>query len=72
MSDSEFTFSVEVAPGQRLSLPQDVVDTIGPGWWQIRIRPAGNRTENARGHGAFLNSYGPDDEGLYDDVAPPR
>ena len=72
MNASGIDFSVELAPGERLSLPQAVVDTIGPGRWQICITPADSRTEPARGHSAFLNGNGPEDEGLYDDVSGAR
>ena len=72
MNGSEITFSVDLAPGERLSLPQSIVETIGPGRWQIHISPAGNRPDPTRGHGAFLNGYSPEDEGLYDDVRPAR
>ena len=72
MNASEFSFSVELGPGERLSLPQAVVDTIGPGRWQIRISPADAPSEPVRGHGAFLNGYGPEDEGMYDDLCPAR
>ena len=38
---------------------------------QLEISPSvdDNRTMAARDHSAFLNSYAPQDEGLYDDAA---
>jgi len=38
---------------------------------QLRISPAVNDSDAiaARDHSAFLNSYAPQDEGLYDDAA---
>ena len=72
MKASEFTFSVELAPGEWLSLPPAVVDTIGPGRWQIRICPADAPSKQLRGHRAFLNGYNPEDEALHDDVRAAR
>jgi hypothetical protein len=64
-----FRVDVELAPGEKLTLPPSVVDSIGPGHWLITISPV--QPDNAvipiRGHSAFLNSYAPEDEGLYDD-----
>jgi hypothetical protein len=48
------------------------VDSIGAGRWIITVQPiAATRSPSARrGHGAFLNSYAHEDEGLYDDCSP--
>ena len=72
MSISDIHFSVDLAPGERLNLPREIVDSIGPGRWEVRISPVGLGAEPPRGHSAFLNSYGPEDEGLYDDVTAAR
>jgi hypothetical protein len=68
-SDAEITFDVHLSPGEALSLPSDVTAAIGPGHWLVSIRPAevGSRPRPVRDHSAFLNSYVPEDEGLYDD-----
>lgn len=63
------TYQIELGPGEKLKLPQTLVDTIGPGSWVITIRPTEppHKTQSSRDHSAFLNSYAPEDEGLYDD-----
>ena len=63
------TYQIELGPGEKLKLPQTRVDTIGPGSWVITIRPTEptHKTQSIRDHSAFLNSYAPEDEGLYDD-----
>ena len=51
------------------TLPESLIVLVGIGHWLIKVRaysPAPPRS-----HGAFLNSYAPKDEGLYDDY-PPR
>lgn len=70
-SPTQLTFTVDLEPGEKLSLPQEVVESIGPGHWIITIRPLepGDAQPLSRGHSAFLNSYAPDDEGLYDDCS---
>jgi hypothetical protein len=67
----ELNVKIELKPGEKLSLPPNVVNSIGPGQWQITIRPVEQEAarEPQRGHSAFLNSYAPEDEGLYDDCA---
>jgi len=67
---NEFTFDVELQPGQPLALPQAAAEILGPGHWLISIRPADGAAQGEiRTHGAFLNSYAPEDEGLYDDYS---
>jgi hypothetical protein len=64
------TYEVNLAPGEKLSLPPTLVETIGAGRWLIIIRPSTLETTSLlRDHRAFLNSYAPEDEGLYDDYA---
>jgi|GEM_PF-570287 len=60
---------VEVEPGQRIALPDEVVDQIGPGRWRIVVAPANASGGWARAHSAFLDSFAPEDEGLYRDLA---
>ena len=64
----ELTYEVELGPGEKLTLPTTLVDSVGPGRWVITVQPlpAGSPTRN---HRAFVRSYGPEDEGLYDDCA---
>jgi hypothetical protein len=64
----ELTYEVELGPGERLSLPRALIESVGPGRWVITVQflPARSQT---RDHLAFLRSYGPKDEGLYDDCA---
>lgn len=60
---------VELKPGERLTLPPDFVASVGPGRWMITALSLGRSP--TRRHDAFLSSYAPEDEGLYDD-APTR
>ncbi len=66
---TELTYDVELRPGEPLSLPKDAAAIVGPGHWLVSIRPANAAagTGLVRDHAAFLNSYAPEDEGLYDD-----
>ncbi len=67
------TFEIELQPGEKLSLPESLANSIGPGRWLITVQPLDTPDAFAsiRDHSAFLNSYAPEDEGLYDDY-PPR
>ena len=65
---SEITYDVQLQPGEALSLPKDAASIIGPGHWLVSIRPADGKSLQ-RDHTAFLNSYAPEDEGLYDDYS---
>lgn len=61
-------YEVELGPGEKLILPEALASTIGPGRWLIIVQPAhANGQGHLRNHAAFLNSYAPEDEGLYDD-----
>ncbi len=66
---TEITFDIRLQPGEPLSLPSDAAQILGPGHWLVSIRPADESWRGAvtRNHAAFLNSYAPEDEGLYDD-----
>lgn len=63
------TYEVELQPGEKLVLPEELVESIGGGRWKITIQPidAPLSGQLVRDHTAFLNSYAPEDEGLYDD-----
>jgi hypothetical protein len=63
-------YEVEIQPGEKLTLPEPLVESVGPGRWVIRVQPvdAGLAFLPIRDHRAFLESYAPEDEGLYDDV----
>ncbi len=67
-SSINLTYEIELEPGEKLTLPESLIAHVGAGRWLITIQllPA-----PIRSHSAFLNSYAPDDEGLYDDY-PPR
>ncbi|MCE7987857.1 MAG: hypothetical protein DYG89_42370 [Caldilinea sp. CFX5] len=65
------TYEIELQPGEKLTLPPTLADMIGAGGWVVTIRPSETITavSPVRNHSAFLNSYVPEDEGLYDDYA---
>jgi hypothetical protein len=69
MKDSlkHLAYEIELRPGEKLTLPQALVDSVGAGRWLVTIEPA--YPMSVRGHGAFLNGYAAGDEGLYDNVA---
>ena len=60
-------YEIELQSGEKLTLPTRLVESVGAGRWVITIEPAGQGGAPIRGHGAFLNGYAPEDEGLYDD-----
>lgn len=60
-------FNIELGRGEKLTLPPALIDSVGEGRWTITIQPADDMAASPRDHGAFLGSYSPDDEGLYDD-----
>jgi hypothetical protein len=69
MRNNRGTLSVkiELRPGEKLTLPDEFVQQIGPGSWVITIQPTdGEQAPMIRDHQAFLNGYSPEDEGLYD------
>ena len=61
------TYKIELGRGEKLSLPAALIDSVGEGCWTITVQPAGSADEPTRDHRAFLDSYSPADEGLYDD-----
>ncbi len=60
------TYQVELENDEKLILPESLRDQIGKGRWLITIEPL-EGTWPIRSHSAFLDSYVPEDEGLYDD-----
>jgi len=67
---TELIYDVQLGPGEPLTFPKDAPSIVGPGHWLVSIRPADDTTGVAiRDHSAFLNSYAPEDEGLYDDYS---
>ncbi len=58
------TYEIELQPGEPLRLPEALIAAIGPGRWRLTVQPV--RRPPLRSHAAFLNSYAPEDEGLYD------
>ena len=66
----ELTYEVELSPGEKLTLPTSLVESVSAGRWLITVQsvPPGS---TVRDHTAFLRSYGPEDEGLYDDLRSP-
>jgi hypothetical protein len=61
----QLAFEIELQDGEKLAIPSSIVEGIGKGKWLITIQPkseTGDRT-----HDAFLKSYSPENEGLYDD-----
>lgn len=60
-------FEVELKPGERLMLPERLIQSVKEGRWIIIIQPATPAPIAIRDHTAFLMSYAPEDEGLYDD-----
>ena len=61
------TCNVQVNPGERLSLPDSLIERVGEGRWTIIVQPTDETEEFVRNHSAFLAGYAPEDEGLYDD-----
>ena len=61
----KLAFVVEIEEGEQLNLPSSIVQRIGKGKWVITIQP--KTLVSDRLHSFFLNSYVPEDEGLYDD-----
>jgi hypothetical protein len=66
MSDQllQVTYEIDIQPGEKLTLPAALVDSVGAGRWLLTIQPADDLP--VRDHSAFLNSYAPQDDTLYD------
>jgi len=63
------TYEVELKPGERLMLPERLIQSVKEGRWIITIQPANPAPIAIRDHSAFLMSYASEDEGLYDDYS---
>jgi hypothetical protein len=57
------TYGVELPPGENLTLPPALVASVAAGRWLVTIEPADRAA--VRDYAAFLHSYVPEDEGLY-------
>lgn len=68
---TEIIYDIELQAGEALGLPREASEIVGPGRWQVSIRPVDPASggDAIRNHAAFLNSYAPEDEGLYDDYS---
>ena len=67
MTAIKVTYEIELEPGEKLELPASLAASIGPGRWLISFEQfTQQRPARLRDHSAFLNSYVPEDEGLYD------
>jgi hypothetical protein len=58
-------YEIELQPGEKLTLPAALIESVGAGRWLVTIEPSGETP--IRDHGAFLNGYAAEDEGLYDE-----
>lgn len=66
-SVADVSITIDLLPGERLALPAELVEKLGPGRWTITVRRA--LPEGApRRHDSFLSGYAPEDEGLYDEI----
>ena len=65
----KLTYQIDLQPGEVLNLPPELTASIGAGRWLVTIQPVPSPTVSlpTRNHDAFLSSYAPEDEGLYDD-----
>ncbi|MEH2384730.1 MAG: hypothetical protein V7K14_02815 [Nostoc sp.] len=61
------TYEIELKPGEKLNLPESILENITTGRWVITIQQKAEESQSTRNHDAFLNGYAPEDEGLYDD-----
>lgn len=66
-SSTDLTYETELKPGDKLILPESLTNSLSPGHWVITIRRKSSPSEITRTYEAFLRSYAPEDEGLYDD-----
>jgi hypothetical protein len=60
------TSEIELKPGEKLHLPESILENITTGRWIITIQQKAEELESTRSHDGFLNGYAPEDEGLYD------
>lgn len=63
------TYEVEVAPGECLSIPEEVARLFSAGTWIVEVRAKdADSDEVVRDYSALLAAYSGEDDGLYDDV----
>jgi len=60
-------YEIELQAGEKLNLPESILENVAAGHWVITIQQKAKETEYTRTHDAFLNGYAPEDERLYDD-----
>ncbi|ALF54649.1 hypothetical protein ACX27_20320 [Nostoc piscinale CENA21] len=60
-------YEIELQPGEKLNLPESVLENVAAGRWVITIQQKAEPPESILSHDAFLNGYAPEEEGLYDD-----
>ena len=60
------SYEIELKPGEKLTLPESLINSLGAGRWLITIQQQ-HTTVSKINHDAFLKGYAPLDEGLYDD-----
>jgi hypothetical protein len=61
------TYEIELKTGEKLILPESLLQNIGEGRWLVTIQPLTEaKAVFTRSHDAFLKGYAPEDEGLYD------
>ncbi len=68
MRSEVIEMTIELEPGEKLSLPEPLNISVGAGRWLITIRPV-YMEEPVRVHSAFLSGYALEDEGLYDETS---
>ncbi|MCC5639052.1 hypothetical protein LC593_25115 [Nostoc sp. CHAB 5844] len=59
------TYEIELEPGEKLHLPESLLESIGARSWVITIQKKAKLPVDTRYHDAFLQGYAPEDEGLY-------
>ena len=64
---ARMTFNIELQSGEKLTFPPEMIASVGEGRWTITVQPADDSEQLIRNHSAFLSSYSPEDEGLYED-----
>ena len=65
----KLTYEIDLQAGELLALPSELTASIGAGRWLVTIQLLSppQVPQLTRNHDAFLNSYAPTDERLYDD-----
>lgn len=62
------SYEIELKPGEKLTLPESLINSLGAGRWLITIVQQHTTASGiTQTHDAFLKGYAPEDEGLYDD-----